>query len=427
MTPKEWELGVLKDYIREPIRNGYSPVCPSLPTGKWILSLAAVTPSGFNPKGVKPAPLNDRRVDEASLQEGDLIVSRSNTRGRVGLAGLYEGIPFNCFYPDLLMRIRCNNKIDPRYLCFALLSDNGRTYFERVARGTSSSMVKIDRALLEEFPVLCPPIKEQRKIAAILSSVEDAVQTSQAVIDHLHVVKKTMMAELLTRGLPGRHSRFKQTEMGEIPVAWAVLPLGDALHGIDAGWSPQCLSSSASQGEWGVLKVSAVTSGQYLSSENKALPPSLSPRPDLEVKPNDIVLARANGVLELVGKSVLIRSTPPRLMLSDKLLRLRPKADLVLGSFLNLVLQSESVRSRLLATTGGSHMRNISQQALRELQIALPTLDEQSMIANAIVALDVFLEQLVDEQVARNSLKTTLLSALLTGELRVTPDPEPAP
>lgn len=345
-----------------------------------------------------------------------------------GSIGYLKTIEEGLISPDYVV-FSVDNSVDREFLNLFLRSIEQVKEYEVLAEGGNQhgKRRRIYWSIFENLQLLLPSLAEQRKIAAILSCVEDAIHTSQAVIDQLQVVKKAMMAELLTRGLPGRHSRFKQTEMGEIPVAWAVLPLGDVLHGIDAGWSPQCLSSSASQGEWGVLKVSAVTSGQYLSSENKALPPSLSPRPDLEVKPNDIVLARANGVLELVGRSVLIRSTPPRLMLSDKLLRLRPKTGLVLGSFLNLILQSESVRSRLLATTGGSHMRNISQQALRELQIALPPLDEQSMIANAIVALDVFLEQLVDEQVARTSLKTTLLSALLTGELRVTPDPEPAP
>ena len=65
-----------------------------------------------------------------------------------------------------------------------------------------------------------PPLGEQRKIAAILSSVDDVIEATQAVIDQLQVVKKAMMAELLTRGLPGRHTLFKQTEIGEVPEEW---------------------------------------------------------------------------------------------------------------------------------------------------------------------------------------------------------------
>ena len=62
-----------------------------------------------------------------------------------------------------------------------------------------------------------PSLREQRKIAAILSSVDDAIEKTQAVIDQVQVVKRGLMQELLTRGLPGRHTRFKQTEIGEVP------------------------------------------------------------------------------------------------------------------------------------------------------------------------------------------------------------------
>ena len=64
-----------------------------------------------------------------------------------------------------------------------------------------------------------PPLPEQRKIAAILSSVDDAIEKTQAVIDQLQVVKRGLMQELLTRGLPGRHTQFKPTEIGNVPKA----------------------------------------------------------------------------------------------------------------------------------------------------------------------------------------------------------------
>ena len=65
------------------------------------------------------------------------------------------------------------------------------------------------------LPIPHPPVREQRKIAAILSSVDDAIEKTLAVIDQVQVVKKGLMQELLTRGLPGRHTKFKKTEIGE--------------------------------------------------------------------------------------------------------------------------------------------------------------------------------------------------------------------
>lgn len=48
-----------------------------------------------------------------------------------------------------------------------------------------------------------PPLPEQRKIAAILSSVDEVIEKTEAVIEQLGVVKRAMMQELLTRGMPG--------------------------------------------------------------------------------------------------------------------------------------------------------------------------------------------------------------------------------
>jgi type I restriction enzyme S subunit len=99
-------------------------------------------------------------------------------------------------------------------------------------------MLKIDRTILEGFPISLPPLAEQRKIAVILSSVDDASEATQAVIAQLHVVKKAMMAELLTRGLPGRHARFKQTEIGEVPESWQVVRAGELCSVITKGATP---------------------------------------------------------------------------------------------------------------------------------------------------------------------------------------------
>lgn len=68
------------------------------------------------------------------------------------------------------------------------------------------------------------------EIAKILSSVDDAIEKTQAVIDQTQVVKRGLMQELLARGLPGRYTRFKQTEIGQAPEGWIETNLGSVLE-----------------------------------------------------------------------------------------------------------------------------------------------------------------------------------------------------
>ena len=104
-------------------------------------------------------------------------------------------------------------------------------------RGTSGRQ-RVPANVFDDFEIGVPPLSEQDKIAAILSSVDDAIEKTQAVIDQVQVVKQGLMQELLTRGLPGRHTRFKRTEIGEIPEEWEFLPLAELAeipNGIQTG------------------------------------------------------------------------------------------------------------------------------------------------------------------------------------------------
>ena len=101
---------------------------------------------------------------------------------------------------------------------------------ERLAAG--STFLEVSKRTIRDFRVVVPPLPEQRKIAAILSSVDDSIEKTQSVIDQVQVVKRGLMQELLTRGLPGRHTQVQATrdreETGrDEPDGWRPAHLGD--------------------------------------------------------------------------------------------------------------------------------------------------------------------------------------------------------
>ena len=91
----------------------------------------------------------------------------------------------------------------------------------------SGAVPSVNGTKVGKIKALVPPGPEQQRIAAILSSVDDAIQQTQAVIDQVQVVKCGLMQTLLTRGLSGRGTQFKQTVIGEIPKEWQLVPLRD--------------------------------------------------------------------------------------------------------------------------------------------------------------------------------------------------------
>jgi type I restriction enzyme S subunit len=162
------------------------------------------------------------------------------------------------------------------------------------------------------------------------------------------------------------------------------VPLGDLLLRIEAGKSFQCQARPALPDEWGVIKVSAMTRGVFMEEENKATIPGTQVNKSYEIRAGDILLSRAN-TQEYVGASVLVGPARPRLLLSDKSLRLVPAAA-INRKWLSYLLSSPVVRSEISArATGTKHsMRNISQEVLRKIEVNVPPPAEQERIVLAL-------------------------------------------
>jgi len=212
--------------------------------------------------------------------------------------------------------------------------------------------------------------------------------------------------------------------LGEVPEHWEVKPVNHVIGSVEQGWSPQCENDSVQSDEqWGVLKVGCVNYGRFTPDENKALPPDLTPRPELAIKKRDLLISRANTI-ELVGSAAVALDDFDNLMLCDKLYRLRMKAEL-LPEFLCFFLISDLARQQIkLQATGASpSMKNISQSAITMLRIGVPSVDEQQKIVHYINEQSAKNDALTAEAQRAIDLlqerRTALISAAVTGQIDV--------
>ena len=259
------------------------------------------------------------------------------------------------------------------------------------------------------YPLALPPLAEQRAIAAVLDAIDEAIERTEEVIGATERLRDALLHELLTRGLPGRHSEWADVPgLGTVPACWDVAAIGRCLERIEAGSSPRCESRPARDDEWGVLKVSSVSWGVFQPTENKALlqPSDIVPR--YEVRDGDLILSRANTP-DLVGRAVRVRTTPPRLLLSDKTLRLVPDPARIDPEFLLSSLRLPRSRSQIIgAATGSSRsMFNVSQDSVRKVRVALPPLEEQQAIADALENVEASIEQAGEERAGLQSLQAS--------------------
>jgi type I restriction enzyme S subunit len=175
-------------------QNGFSPVCPEQPTGKWVLGLSALKDEYLDVSEAKPAPLDEPSLSKFLLKHGDFLISRSNTLDRVGRVAVFRGGLENCSYPDLMMRFRPRQSaVDPDYLELYLKSEATLRYIRRHAAGTSGSMKKINQGIVESIPVALPTPEEQQLIAAIavewnlaLKKIDELIAARQMQLSSLH-------------------------------------------------------------------------------------------------------------------------------------------------------------------------------------------------------------------------------------------------
>ncbi|MFJ5230062.1 hypothetical protein ACIQBJ_09195 [Kitasatospora sp. NPDC088391] len=192
------------------------------------------------------------------------------------------------------------------------------------------------------------------------------------------------------------------------------VPLDMFLTRIEAGKSPAAEDTPAGEGEWGVLKVSAVQAGWFAARENKVIRDVALIHPCYEVKHGDLLMTRANTE-ELVGLACVAENPPPRLLLSDKTLRLHTNESLADPRFIQLVLVRQSLRQRVraLATGTSAGMKNISQEQIRQLMVPFVSLDEQRRIVAAHAAFERRIEALEGVAAKRTQLLDALVEQLL--------------
>jgi type I restriction enzyme S subunit len=284
-----------------------------------------------------------------------------------------------------------------------------------------STFKEVSRESLRRLRLLVAPPREQPAISRVLDSIDDAIERAALAIAATESLRHALLHELLTRGLPGRHREWRDvTTLGAIPSCWKSVRLDEVLLDIEAGSAPRRLNRSAADDEWGVLRVGSITWGEYRPTENKALEPGIAPDPTVEVHVGDLLLSRANTP-DLVGRTVLVRATPVRRLLSDKTLRLVPATDRTDQEFLHLVLSSATSRAQLSGAASGTSksMFNISQANIRNIVVPLPPREEQQRITDVAAALRQRLEAERFALAAFRVFKNAASDGLLSGRVRV--------
>jgi type I restriction enzyme S subunit len=140
------------------------------------------------------------------VRNGDLLISRANTKELVGAVVLVEkDYPFRLLSDKTLRLIIDTERADKCYLLYALRSAAARKHIEHFATGTNESMRNIAQDVIVSIPIMLPDIDEQRRIARALktqfAAVEDAQQAAEAQLRDIKLLPSRLLVKAF--GNPG--------------------------------------------------------------------------------------------------------------------------------------------------------------------------------------------------------------------------------
>jgi restriction endonuclease S subunit len=284
---------------------------------------------------------------------------------------------------DIYVLAPKNDRLLPELLPFLCLSE--RFFQHAVGTSAGSLSPRTNWSSLASFELDLPPLDQQRRIAAVLWGVDETVEKYLNTARHCDQWRMAFVDECCL------YERFPRVKLEQV------------IDSIVAGKSVVGVNETVSDGQFGVLKISAVGPNGFDPLEHKRLIRSKDFVPRFAVTAGDFLITRCNTT-ELVGRVCIVTESHPSLMLCDKTIKLVFTGDKVKAGYMEAILKSRDLRIQIeaRATGTGGAMKNISQDDIRSLVVPLPSITKQMGL----------LQQLQRVEAAKLSLEAAAQSAV---------------
>jgi len=358
-------------------------------------------------------------IERFGLRFGDVIITKdSETPDDIGIPTVIaeEVKGLVCGYHLALIRPNADI-VDPTYLAKQLSTSRVARYFSLHASGSTRYGLPI--SAIESVEIPTPPKPEQTKIAEILSTVDRAIEQTEALIAKQQRIKTGLMQDLLTRGID-EHSnlrseqthKFKDSPLGRIPVEWDAITIGDRAN-VKRGASPRPIQDPKWWGgQIGWVRISDVTAARkYLLHTTQQLSKQ-GVQHSILIQPGDVILS----ICATIGRPIM--TTSP-VCIHDGFVwfdGLNESIDREWFYYYLLSKEEALANSRQTGTQG-----NLNTEIVSHTDLLLPrSMQEQKRIVKTLATIDRQIDQSASHLWKLRSLKTALIQDLLTGKKRVT-------
>ena len=304
--------------------------------------------------------------------------------------------------------IRAGSDIDPRHLFRVLTQPFNIDKCARSFSGTAGQQ-RVQPETIKSLPFLLPPLPEQRAIAAVLDSIDEAIERTEADIAATKRLRDALLHQLLTRGVPGWHTQWKDVPgIGTIPAAWDVVRLGDVAEVERGKFAHRPRNEPRFYGgDIPFIQTGDVVRANGMIKQHSQTLNDLGLSISRLFPAGTIIVTIAANIGETA-----IADYP--VAFPDSLVGVTPTD--INTNFLEYFLRTQ--KGRLTQFAPESAQKNINLGDLRPLSTSLPSRLEQQAIAAMLDGVGEAIKQTCQEREYLQSLKTSAADALLTGRVR---------
>jgi len=310
--------------------------------------------------------------------------------------------------------IRCDKEILSPSFCFFYMTDDN--FIKGVSKYESGSNYPavLDKDIKNQLIIL-PPLPEQHRIAAVLSTIDETIEKTERLIGKLKMEKAGLMADLLTKGIDedGRvrseeTHEFYDSEIGRVPVGWAIEELGKFADKLIV---PMRDKPKKFDGDIPWCRIEDFE-GKYLfqSKSKQSVSNSIVQKMNLKIFPIGTIICSCSATLGICA----IAGCP--LITNQTFIGIVPGKSLD-KEFIYYLMSYYANRLQSIST--GTTISYLPREKFESFLFSLPSLPEQQRIASILTAAD---DRIEKEEAYRDKLvemKKGLMADLLTGKVRV--------
>ena len=350
-------------------------------------------------------------IKRCNPEIGDILYSKNGT---IGIPKIIDwDNEFSIFVSLCLIKMKKQNSyISNKYLEQFLKSDSCMRQIR--LRAKQGTVTNLHLEEIRELIIPIPTIKEQEKIASILSTVDEQIDNVDALIEKNKELKKGLMQTLLTKGIG--HTKFKKTEIGEIPEEWELESMNKIVTSTQLGTN----TLGKENEKIPMLKMGNLTIGgfdfnklEYISEEELEMNKEY-------ILSNGDFLFNTRNTLELVGKSAVWNSQIDKAIFNSNIMRIKYCSkinDFYMGYYFSSDIGWKQLKS---ISTGTTSVAAIYTKDLMKIKVIIPSIGEQEKIVSILLEVDKKIEEYENKKQKLEELKKGLMQQLLTGMIRVT-------